>query len=65
MDGKQYILGPMPTRNFLETFLGSNESALMDMPRDTTAFRAIPHTAKTEEEIYGKLVGRSLAAIVY
>ncbi len=51
-----WILGPMPTPQFLRVFLNSDELDKGKMPSTTGTFAAVPEKSKRESEIYVSMV---------
>ncbi|KAI9060873.1 hypothetical protein FKP32DRAFT_1730486 [Trametes sanguinea] len=55
-EGQKFALGPMPLREFLETFCPCPAEVLARMPPAQEAFAKVPEAAQDEQDIYVPLI---------
>lgn len=55
-EGRRFVMGPMPPRDFLDTFCNCPDEVMKDMPSTDDAFDQVPSSAGAERAIYEPLV---------
>ncbi|OJT06872.1 hypothetical protein TRAPUB_2278 [Trametes pubescens] len=54
-EGRHFVMGPMPPRDFLDTFCNCPDVVMKDMPCTDNAFAKVPSSAGAERAIYEPL----------